>query len=388
MLDDDEMLSVVLETMFRRLGVPSVSSLNDSIEAIEMLKIKPTSHDLIMLDLMMPGLDGIEFLSELADIGFPGHVILMSGVDRPILASLQRLGNRRLSIIGVLEKPIRISALRALLSGIDETPTTSRRMLPRTSTRAITDGMLKCEFMPYFQPKINLRSGRVTGFEALARWRRTNGRIMSPASFVSLAEKKGLIHELDLSILEQTLAYQRKWQDAGFRLTAAVNCSAPTLGRAKFADAVLGALRRHRVEPSDLLLELTESILIEDASSAMENILRLHLYGVRLSMDDFGTGYSSLRYLSQIPFSELKVDQCFVTAATGDPAKLAIIEHSVNLARKLALVVVCEGVESAEDATLVGALGADLGQGYYYSKPLPPEDFLNWTHAFNTLGEL
>ncbi len=388
-LDDDHLLTLVLKSLLERLGVSQVMARNDSLEALEELRREPTAADVILLDLMMPKLDGIEFLSELIRIDFQGFVILMTGADKPILASLHRLGGQRLRMLGVLEKPVRLAVVRALLAKIEESANPAlQRISPRTSAAAITTGLLRGEFIPYFQPKVSLADGRVTGFEALARWRRPNGTLVTPVAFIPVAEKKGLIHEIDLAILDQTLAELSRWREQGLRLTAAVNCSATTLSQPGVTDALLSALRRYSVETGEVLVELTESVLIDEDSLAMANILRLHLYGVHLSMDDFGTGYSSLLYLSQIPFSELKVDQCFVTGAGGDAAKKAIIEHSVTLAKKLALSVVCEGIEHADDAALVRALGANLGQGFFYTKPLPAAEFLAWVRTRDPSGDM
>jgi diguanylate cyclase (GGDEF)-like protein/PAS domain S-box-containing protein len=232
------------------------------------------------------------------------------------------------------------------------------------------------EIVIHYQPSICLRSGRVTAVEALARWQHPNRGLLAPKEFIELAEDTGLIVGLGLRVLSDACAQAREWAD---RLgddapRVHVNLSARQLTAANLAVLVRGVLEGQRLDPDRLCLEITESVLMEDAPAVIEALRRLKDIGVLLAIDDFGTGYSSLSYLRRFPVDVLKVDQSFVDGLGPDPEDSAIVAAIVNLAVILDLEAVAEGVETPEQLEQLRALGCAAAQGYLFARPAPADE--------------
>jgi diguanylate cyclase (GGDEF)-like protein len=230
------------------------------------------------------------------------------------------------------------------------------------------------EFCIYYQPIILLETGELVGFEALVRWRHPERGIVSPADFIPIAEETGLILPLGYSVLEQSCRQVRDWQiryPEYQALTISVNVSAKQLQHPGLVGEVSEALRISQLEPSQLKLEITESVMMQDAESTIEKLRQLRSLWIQLAVDDFGTGYSSLAYLKRFPISILKIDRSFVNGLGEDPEDTAIVHSIVSLARALRLTVTAEGIETAHQLAQLRSLGCELGQGYYFGRPLP-----------------
>jgi diguanylate cyclase (GGDEF)-like protein len=240
--------------------------------------------------------------------------------------------------------------------------------------RALADG----ELVVYYQPKLDLRTGEVTGTEALVRWEHPDHGLLPPMEFLPLAEQTGLITGLTSHVLEQALRQNRDWANEGMELTVAVNVSERSLLDPDFPDEVDALLARHAVPGHRLQLELTERSLIRDVATAMDVIARLHSLGVRLSVDDFGTGYSSLSRLLVLPLHELKIDRSFVLDIDGEGPGAAIVRSAVDLGHHLGLEVVAEGVETETTLAELRELGCDAVQGYHLLRPQPAAQVTRW----------
>ena len=256
----------------------------------------------------------------------------------------------------------------------DEQEQGSRRRLALAGElrRAITED----EIVLNFQPKARISTGEVTGVEALARWRHPIEGLISPSEFIPIAEQTNLLHALTERILDRALGQLRDWHARGFDLTMAVNLSMRNLLDSKLADQVAALLRRNRIDPSYLELELTEGMLMSDPRRAKEILLRLKEVGVSLSVDDFGTGYSSLAYLKDLPVDTIKIDRSFVMDMEAEPRNAAIVRSTVDLARNLGLEVVAEGVETQGAYDELVRLGCDYAQGFLLARPLPAPELL------------
>ncbi len=234
------------------------------------------------------------------------------------------------------------------------------------------------EIAVYFQPKVDLRTGEVTGAEALVRWEHPERGLMAPMEFLPLAEQTGLITALTTEVLGQALRQCRAWADDGIDLAVAVNVNERSLLDPAFPDEVDALLARHGVPGHRLQLEITERSLIGDLATAMETIARLHGLGVRLSVDDFGTGYSSLSRLLDLPIQELKIDRSFVTDIDGEGPGAAIVRSTIDLGHHLGLEVVAEGVETETTLAELRELGCDAVQGYHLLRPRPAAEVTAW----------
>jgi diguanylate cyclase (GGDEF)-like protein len=233
----------------------------------------------------------------------------------------------------------------------------------------------------YFQPKIDALSGKVTAAEALLRWQHPQRGLLLPDAFVPLAERSGLIGPLGNWVIEAACKQARTWRDSGLRMRVAINLSAHQMRQDDLADRIADALRRHRIHPSLLTCEITESAAMEDTGTTQETFRRLGELGAHLSIDDFGTGYSSLSYLRQLPAEELKIDMSFVKDVDRSPDARAVVDAVVRLAHALGLKVVAEGVETPRQQQVLVELGCDELQGFLFAKPMTARALLLWALA-------
>lgn len=240
----------------------------------------------------------------------------------------------------------------------------------------------------YYQPKIDAHRGVIRGVEALLRWMHPQRGMVSPAVFIPIAERSGLIHQLGQWVIEESCRQMRAWADAGIRLRVAINVSAHQLRRDDFVASIEQALERHQIEPSQLLCEITESILMEDFERTRRVFEGLGRLGVYLSIDDFGTGYSSLSYLRQLPAQQLKIDRSFVNDLETSTDARAIVDAVVRLAHALGLRVVAEGVETAGQRDVLRQLECDELQGYFYAKPMPADALEAWACGSKPQGSV
>jgi diguanylate cyclase (GGDEF)-like protein len=234
------------------------------------------------------------------------------------------------------------------------------------------------ELLLHFQPKINIRTNTVTGAEALVRWQHPQHGFMSPDEFIPLAERTGLIKPLSMWVLKRAIEQALIWHGNKLKLNIAINISPSTLHDMELPDAITGLLASYTLAPHHITFEITEGSIIKDPARALEILTRLANMGIRISIDDFGTGYSSLAYLKKMPASEVKIDKSFVLDMLENENDAAIVRATIDLAHNLGMKVVAEGVENKETADCLAELGCDILQGFYFSKPLAPREFLNW----------
>lgn len=241
---------------------------------------------------------------------------------------------------------------------------------------SIRHALQRGEFDLYYQPRFAIPEGRIVGAEALIRWNHPELGLVSPAQFIPLAEETGLILPIGEWVLKQVAAQGKTWQQAGLPpLSLAVNVSARQFRQADFAGKVLQILRDSGFYPHHLELELTESTLMTNAEENIETLNKLNALGIRIAIDDFGTGYSSLSYLKRLPVDILKIDRSFVSEVPGNRDGAAIVEAIIAMARSLGLHIIAEGVETAEQLEFLQTRKCNEIQGYYFSRPLPVQQF-------------
>jgi diguanylate cyclase (GGDEF)-like protein len=257
------------------------------------------------------------------------------------------------------------------------------RTIERQSIEADLRGAIeRQEFVLHYQPKINLQTEKITGAEALIRWLHPNRGLVSPLQFIPIAEESGLILPIGQWVLREACRQARAWQDVGLpAIPVAVNVSSLEFRSKDFLKNVQAILGDTRLEPRYLELELTESVLMQDAESTASALEALKGMGVRLAVDDFGTGYSSLSYLSRFPIDVLKIDQSFVHKITSDTGDAIITNAVINMGKSLKQRVIAEGVETVDQLTFLLAHGCDEGQGYYFSRPMVAQQFARLLEA-------
>ncbi|MBD1944128.1 EAL domain-containing protein [Coleofasciculus sp. FACHB-712] len=232
------------------------------------------------------------------------------------------------------------------------------------------------EFQVYYQPQVNLQTGEISGAEALVRWQHPTRGLVSPAEFIPMAEETGLIVPLGEWVLQTASAQTQKWRDAGFiSFRVSVNLSGRQFSQADLSQRIVRVLETTGLNPDALELELTESILVQNASMAIATLNELKQLGIHIAIDDFGTGYASLSYLKQFPFDTLKIDRCFVQDVTSDTQNRAIMTAVIQLAHNLNLKVTAEGVETRAELAFLSQQHCDAMQGYLFSRPVPAAEF-------------
>lgn len=385
-VEDDDFQRDILTTMLKSLGISSIQVACHGKQALDIL-LRPDSRkvNIALCDLNMPEMDGMEFLRHLGAMHRDVAVILTSGMDDKILMSVGKMTQMYgVQLLGMMEKPVLLEQLRQQLLKYGKTA----RKEPQTITtksfeleeimQAITAG----QFEPFFQPKVDMKSGRLVGAEALARWRHPVHGVVGPGMFIPALEQTGNIDELTFHILKRSAAAVRTLHAQGHLLTVSVNLSLVSLDDTSLADKITRIAREAGVEPQFIVLEITESAAMTDVACALENLARLCINGFVLSIDDFGTGSSSLQQLTRIAFGELKIDQSFVTDFADNKALRIVVESSIDMAHKLKVKSVAEGVETQQDWDALRSIGCDTTQGYYIAKPMDENSFRDFVNGF------
>jgi diguanylate cyclase len=247
-----------------------------------------------------------------------------------------------------------------------------------TTHEELRNALTANQMVVHYQPKIDLDSGSVTGFEALVRWQHPSRGLLFPDAFLALIEEAGLIGQLTRVVLQQALDQAARWHAEGHPFTVAVNLSASSLVDSGMPARVADMVASRGLPPSALMLEVTEDYVIRNVDRARLVLTDLRNRGFRIAIDDFGTGYSSLAYLRDLPIDELKLDRSFITPMTGDSRAASLVSSTIHLAHSLNMQVVAEGVETADAYDQLAASGCDQGQGFYMSRPIPADEITKW----------
>lgn len=336
----------------------------------------------IVLDLIMPDMDGVEIMRHLSARQNDAHIIILSGVGNRVLDAARRTAAEKgLRIAAVLSKPISTSLLQQHFRETQGVQVTRKADVQTTEEKVIETDLRRAvkaqEFQLVYQPKIHCDTGLLAGFEALVRWQHPSGRVIMPDAFIPLAERIGLIDNITEQILDQGL----RWMSApgpASTLSLSINLSARTLTDLRFADRLSSRCKSASVDPNRLILELTETTAMEDPALALDLVTRLRMKGFHVSIDDVGTGYSSMAQLARLPFSEMKVDKSFVMTASASQESRTIIESIIHLGHNLELRVAAEGVEDHGTLEFLKDVGCDYAQGFFIARPMAADLVDDW----------
>jgi len=379
-LEDHDFQRRIGVQILRHCGASSVQEAADGATALALVKAASQPIDVMLCDVNMPGMDGLAFLRHIAEQGSTSSVILASALDASIIRSAEIMAKSYgIRLVGVVEKPLsRDKLMPLLLRHFSQNVVAHRAAVEPMPLEEIKRGIRDKQFEPFFQPKVDIRSGTLVGVEALLRWRHPEAGLVPPAFFVSVMEREGLISPVTFTLIEGALTHSRRWRDLGLDVPIAINISVESLSDTSLPDRLEDLTKVAGLTPSALTLEVTETVAMTDLGRSLETLARCRIKGFDLSIDDYGTGFSSMQQLTRLPLSELKIDQSFVTGAAGQPVLEALIETSVMMAKRLHLKTIAEGVESSEDWNVVSRLGCDAAQGYLVAKPMPGEQLADW----------
>ena len=343
-------------------------------------------QDVVLLDLQMPDIDGIETIRSLAAKSCPSALVLISGYDQGVLAAAEELArDYGLNVLATITKPFDLDVLLAILSEYvdkENCPIRQAKMSANNGFSISEADLLKAiverQLQLFYQPQIDLQTNKVVGAEALVRWFHPTYGIIYPDAFIHIAERSGLIEQLTSCVIDLAVEQSVLWHKQGKSIQISVNVSSQNIASLSMPEQLSALIEANKLDPSMIVLELTESALMTEEVVSLDILTRLRLKGFQLSIDDFGTGFSSLSQLHRVPFTELKVDRSFAAHVNSDEQCLAIVETCIMLGHKLNMKVVAEGIEDTEVFATLRQLGCDIGQGYLFAKPMPVNDFDIW----------
>lgn len=384
-LEDNEFERKLLTVMLKRMDIGKVEHAASGDEALALIQAQPDPFDVVLCDLQIQDcsrMDGVEFLREAArSLACP--LILLSGIDEDLAIAAETLAAASgASWGGRLRKPVIPEELQALLEACalrprDRRQAPERIAPPRTWSKAdIRMALKRREFTAWFQPQRCLRTGKLFGVEALARWRHPDEGLVGPGEFVPLMEREDMIDELFEIMLDDSLDAVVAWARRGSRVPVSVNASPLTLENVSVPNQWRRQVEARGVDPGQLTIEVTETAVARNFHGLLESVTRLRMHGFRVALDDFGTSYSSLQQMSELPATEVKIDRSFLDRALRYQRANVIFQSVVQLGRKLGLAVVAEGVETREQDDFARAMGCDAAQGWIHGRPVPPDGML------------
>jgi EAL domain-containing protein (putative c-di-GMP-specific phosphodiesterase class I) len=386
LVEDDVFQRNVLTIMLNQIGFNLIREADNGMLALDILNSNSEkSIDIIICDLNMPEMDGLEFLRHLGKSHHNVAIIILSALGNQLLFSSGKIAKLHgIKLLGAIDKPIKIEKLESLLNGFSRT---ENKWQLEKNTRKFTieeilQGISKVQFEPFFQPKIDLKTGKIIGAETLARWKHPEYGIVGPASFIPLLENSGKIDDLTFQIIEKSASAYHLIPKTFKAFTFSINLSPSSLEDFALANKIANILRKADLSPSNFIVEITESLAMTDEANALENLGRLYMRGFALSVDDYGTGFSSLQQLTRIAFSELKIDQSFIKELAINEYLRIMVKSSIELAHNLNLKCVAEGVETSSERDILLEMGCDIIQGYLISKPLDLPSFIDFCNKF------
>lgn len=375
-IDDQQELCDYMVEVAHGLGFETQAVTQAQAFREAYLQFNPT---VVVLDLQMPNVDGIELLRYLGSQRSRAQVLVASGMDQRVLHTADQVGQSLgLNMLGALQKPFMLSDLESVLQKAKQ----QRSALAEADLQRALNNH---ELQVYYQPKARLIEGqwKIEGVEALARWHHPQFGFIPPPEFIGLAESTGQIRLLTEQIIEQCFQQIAQWMAAGHSLQMSINLSARLLNDRQFPDYLTSLAAQYAVPAQMITFEVTETAVMADPDASMDVLTRIRLKNFGLSIDDFGTGYASLKQLYQMPFSELKIDMSFVRDVCQRPEARIMVETMVMLAHKLGMTACAEGVETPAVLEFLKRTGCDHVQGYLVGRPMPSQELLPAVAAWN-----
>ena len=382
-LEDHPFQRTVLEHNLKSLACVDVVSFGSATAAFSWLT-QNREVDIVICDLMMAGTDGLSFLRQARTRFKIRAVALYSDVDRDLRRAVSQMVKLLgFQYLGDLAKSPTIENLNSMICRYRELNEPCQQTLePERQTDWVSlnfkdfkDAVVEQQFVGFYQPKFHVSGLQIEGAEVLARWQHPVFGLLSPALFIEPLIRYGLLDEMFLQLFRQGIRLQKQLLEQDYRLSLAYNLDISQLNSTELVYQISKLIRDHKLPPKLVTIEITESGLISAPALNMENLIRLRMLGCELAIDDFGAAHSSLARLCELPFSQMKLDACFVAGLDTEPRCKAAISSVIALSDSLDMQLVIEGIETEAQLRLLQNLGCNLGQGFYFSKPLSEADF-------------
>ncbi|UOB22174.1 EAL domain-containing protein [Pseudomonas orientalis] len=374
-VEDHPFQQVYLQNLFNELGEFHLEFAREGQAALECLK--KHDFDLVLTDLLMPGMDGVQFIQGLAASSSNPALAIMSAASRRMLMSASLAArNLGVRVIGLISKPVKSAALRNLTEQLRSLRQTELPLPgPQIDHLALLDALDTGRLHAWFQPKKSLANGRIVAAEALVRWLHPEHGVLLPGMFLPALRAFNLEERLLWCVLEQAIKAQAQWRTQGYAIPVSINLPTHLLNSPDLADRILEFVLQLNGVPSMICFELMECSMPEDISNFYAGACRLRIKGFGLSQDDFGQGYSSYMNLVSTPFTELKIDRALVQGCTENEELAQALTSIVALGRQLGLIVVAEGVETAQELALLRRINCSQVQGFLISRAVSSVDF-------------
>ncbi|KAA5843051.1 EAL domain-containing protein [Pseudomonas chlororaphis] len=375
-VEDHPFQHMYLQHLFGELGPYYLEGARDGEEALERLKWR--KFDLVLTDLLMPGMDGVQFIQGLAALHSKPALAIMSSASRRMLMSASLVAkNLGVKVIGLISKPVNLAALQTLTTQLSISQPSSPRPLPTAmlNRAALAQAIQEEQFEAWFQPKKSLFNGRIVATEALVRWMHPTQGMLLPDAFLPALKSFDLEEELLWLVLRQAIQAQARWRQHDYDIPVSINLPTHLLNSHDLADRLFDFVMEHQGVPGQICFELMECSVPQDISNFYAGACRLRIKGFGLSQDDFGKGYSSYMNLVSTPFTELKIDRALVQGCHASEELTKALTSIIALGRQLGLTVVAEGVESAEELALLRKIDCSQVQGFLISRAVPSEQF-------------
>jgi len=376
-VDDDPTQLIILSTYFSALNVPEIHSALNSADALHIVKKQSGQLDLIVTDLQMPRMDGLEFMRHLKNYCFSGDLAIISGVKNDLLNHAGRLAKmHQLNLIGEISKPLRKDMLDNVFLRHSEKQNADKS----TDTHIITQddfasALANNDIIPYYQPKIEIQTGRVVGAESLARWISPPVGNISPEIFVKFAEANGRIEDLTFYLFDKVLSDMPAFLEFDPVQKIAINLAPEMISNIALPDQISERMKACNITAKNISFEITENSILNLKPETLEVLSRLRINDFEIAIDDFGTGSSNIQTLRDFPFSELKIDRSFISNATKNSFSRETVKAAISLARQLGMNIVAEGIEDLETWNFAEAQGIEHAQGYLMAKAMPASDY-------------
>lgn len=364
------------------LGIGRIEQAENGRVALNLLQQQTDGFDVLICDLEMPDLDGIELIHLLAQQQIDTAIIIASGREPALMAAVELMATSEgLRVLGSLHKPIAKAALISLLepynSQARHAAVHRQQAKVALSLPELEKELRQHHFLLHYQPKINMQTGQLSGVEALVRLQLQNNLIF-PNDFIPQCEQYKLIDALSYEVVRLATEQHQRWGEAGLDTKISVNLSAISFDNDTFSQNIMALLEQAEVSADSLIFEVTETGIIHDIGKALAILARLRLAGAGLSIDDYGTGYSSIKQLTQIPFTELKIDRSLIDGIADKAHLQVIFESTLDMCNKLGITLVAEGIEKQADWLYLKDAGCHIAQGYYVAPPMPEAALLKW----------
>jgi EAL domain-containing protein (putative c-di-GMP-specific phosphodiesterase class I)/ActR/RegA family two-component response regulator len=374
-VEDHPFQHLYLQNLFSELGDFDLACAKDGEEALDCLKHR--DFDLVLTDLLMPGMDGVQFIQGLAAQRSRPALAIMSAASRRMLMGASLVAsNLQVKVIGLISKPVNAAALRCLIDQLQalrqSVPAATH---PGIDRQSICNALDNGELQAWFQPKKALNNGRIVAAEALVRWNHPEHGTLLPGVFLPALIAFGLEEPLLWCVLKQAIAAQAIWRDQGYDIPVSVNLPTHLLNSHDLPDRILAFVLAHQGLPARICFELMECSVPDDISNFYAGACRLRIKGFGLSQDDFGKGYSSYMNLVSAPFTELKIDRALVQGCNANAELAQALTSIVSLGRQLGLTVVAEGVETAQELALLRKIDCTQVQGFLISHAVSADQF-------------